>query len=162
MKDLYAGRRTSATASLKDSLNSLSGTVHWDCLWWISSNWMLKVLNLSFTIALEIPMLLPSPPIEPLLPDEPSPWTERHCRICSQVKKIGLAWWLADYSTKDYVKVKTMVTASVIKDLETNMLLNIILWWSDIFHTLNQVNGSTKIRHADHWISSNNNPVCKQ
>lgn len=32
-KDLNAGKRTSATASLRDSRNSLSGTVHWHCLW---------------------------------------------------------------------------------------------------------------------------------
>lgn len=46
MKDRYAGSKTSATASLRDSLSSVSGTVHWDCLWWRSSNWILNVFNL--------------------------------------------------------------------------------------------------------------------
>lgn len=48
-KDLYAGNRTSATASLRDSRSSWSGTVHWDCFWWSSSNCILKALNLMMT-----------------------------------------------------------------------------------------------------------------
>lgn len=86
-KDLYAGNRPSATASLKDSRNSLSGTVHWDCLWWISSNNMLKVLNLSFTADLEIPvLLLTTSPVNEEFPAGEAPWTESVCRICSKDK----------------------------------------------------------------------------
>ena len=87
-KDLKAGKTTSATASLRDSRNSLSGTVHWDCLWWSSSNWLLKVLNLSFTEALETPLPLPSPPTGPPPPDGLEPWTVRHWRIWEIKKKI--------------------------------------------------------------------------
>lgn len=72
--DLKAGKRTSATASLRDSRNSLSGTVHWHCLWWSSSNWELKVLNLSFTDALDI--------FEFSIGPLPLDWTVRHCKIC--------------------------------------------------------------------------------
>lgn len=110
INDLYAGNKTSATASLKDSLNSESGTVHWDCLWWSSSNWPLKSFNLipphfnllstkffkiflnclkklktnlSFTSAREAPLLFPPspPPTEPPPPDELKPWIVRHWRI---------------------------------------------------------------------------------
>ena len=35
-----------ATASLRDSRNSVSGAVHWDCFWWSSSNCVLNILNL--------------------------------------------------------------------------------------------------------------------
>lgn len=125
-KDLYAGSRTSATASLKDSRNSLSGTVHWDCLWWISSNSVLNVLNLSFTIALDTPAVLL------LSVADWAPWIVRHCRICqNSIIQQHVSNILYPFKTSiypEYRKKRSILTIGIISSLEIHFYARKLIW----------------------------------